>query len=357
MTTAAAAGSGLRRPGRLLPLLAVAAVVAAVLALALGGVPIPPGDILAVMAGWVGLDPATAIDPQSQLVLEAIRGPRVLLGCIVGATLAVGGAVMQALFRNPLADPGLVGVSAGAAMAVAAAIVVGDVMSLGGLIPRAYVLPAAAFTGGLAATLVVYGLARADGRTSVAIMLLAGIAINAVAGAITGLFTYLSDDQQLRQLTMWGMGSLSGMVPGALLPAVVVMVVATAGCLMLWRPLDLMLLGEAEAHHLGVRVELLKRTAVVLVALGVGAAVSAAGPIAFVGLVAPHLVRLIGGAGHRLVLPGAALLGMVMTCLSDLVARMVVLPGELPVGLVLAAGGGPFFLALLLGARRRGELV
>ncbi len=352
MTPAAAV---LRQPARLLPLLGGLAVISAVLAILFGGVPVAFGDALAVAGGWLGFG-AGADDPAAQAVLEVIRGPRVLLACCVGATLGVGGAVMQALFRNPLADPGLIGVSAGAAMAAALAIVMADAVGAVLPLPRGWQLPIAAFIGGLGTTVLVYALARRDGRTSVAGMLLAGIAVNAIAGAVTGLLTYVSDDQQLRQLTMWSMGSLGGAAPGTLTPALMLMLLSTLGALLLWRPLNLMLLGEAEAFHLGVAVDRLKMTAVVLVAVGVGAAVAAAGPIAFVGLVAPHLVRLLGGADHRLVLPGAALLGTAMVCLADLAARTLVLPAEMPVGLILAAGGGPFFLALLLTARRRGDL-
>lgn len=347
-----------RANGRLLPLLMIAAVLSAALSISLGGVSVSLADGAALVARWFGITPDWQTNPAAEAVLTAIRGPRVLLGCIVGATLAVGGAVMQALFRNPLADPGLIGVSAGAALAASASIVLGDALfgTAGSFIPRAYQLPLAAFAGGLLVTVLVHALARTDGRTSVAGMLLAGIAINAIAGAVTGLFTYISDDQQLRQLTFWSMGSLGAASPGALVPALALMLLSTLGGLTLWRPLNLMLLGEAEAYHLGIAVDRLKTIAIVLVALGVGAAVAAAGPIAFVGLVAPHLVRLIGGSDHRLVLPGAALLGSALVCLADLVARTIALPAEVPVGLMLAAGGGPFFLALLLSARRRGDL-
>lgn len=352
------AGLHLNKPGHLLPALLALAVLSAALSISLGGVSVSLADGGALLARALGLTPTWSSDPGAEAVLSAIRGPRVLLGCIVGATLAVGGAVMQALFRNPLADPGLIGVSAGAALAASASIVLGDAIfgAAAGVIPRAYQLPLAAFAGGLAVTALVHALARTDGRTSVAGMLLAGIAINAIAGAVTGLFTYISDDQQLRQLTFWSMGNLGATAPGTLVPALALMLISTLGGLMLWRPLNLMLLGEAEAYHLGIPVDRMKAIAVVLVALGVGAAVAAAGPIAFVGLVAPHLVRLIGGSDHRLVLPGAALLGTVLVSVADLLARTIALPAELPVGLLIAAAGGPFFLGLLLMARKRGEL-
>ncbi|SOD98189.1 FecCD family ABC transporter permease [Caenispirillum bisanense] len=345
----------LRQPTRLLPLLAGVAAVSAVAAVLFGGVTLGLADVAAVFGDWVGLVESDPVDPAAQAVLEVIRVPRVLLACCVGATLGVGGAVMQALFRNPLADPSLIGVSAGAAAAVAVTIVLTEVAGTLLPLPRAWQMPVAAFLGGLVTTAAVYALAQGNGRTSVAGMLLAGIALNAVASAVVGLMSYLSDDQQLRQLSMWSMGSLGSAAPGTLTPALTLMLVSTLGGVLLWRPLNLMLLGEAEAFHLGVAVDRLKAVAVVLVAIGVGASVAAAGPVAFVGLVAPHLVRLLGGSDHRLVLPGAALLGSAMVCLADLVARTVVLPAEMPVGLVLAGVGGPFFVGLLIVARRRGD--
>ena len=274
---------------------------------------------------------------------------------MVGAGLAVSGALMQGLFRNPLADPALVGVSAGAGLAAAAVIVLGDglvrALGLPGPLPYA-VLPAAAFLGGLAATLGLYRVATRSGRTSVATMLLAGIAFGALSGAMTGLLVYASDDRQLRDLTFWSLGSLGGASwakVAATAPAILPVLAAVP---FLGRGLNALVLGEAEAFHLGIPVERLKRTAILLVAVAVGASVAAAGVIGFVGLVVPHALRLAIGPEHRRLLPASALLGGALLVLADVAARLAVAPAELPIGIVTALVGAPVFLWLLLTGTR-----
>ena len=277
--------------------------------------------------------------------------PRTLLGLAVGMVLALCGVAMQGLFRNPLADPGLVGVSSGAALGAAVAIVGGA--AFGGL-PEAfapYLLSACAFVGGLLVTALVYRLGRRDGQTNVATMLLAGIALTALAGAAIGLFTYLADDATLRTLTFWNLGSLNGASYARLWP----LLLATLA-VALWLPrraraLNALLLGESEARHLGFDVERLKRELVFCTALGVGAAVAAAGLIGFIGLVVPHLMRLLVGPDHRLLLPASALAGASLLLLADLVARLALAPAELPIGIVTALIGAPFFLYLLVRGR------
>ncbi|MFD0934638.1 FecCD family ABC transporter permease, partial [Methylobacterium trifolii] len=214
------------------------------------------------------------------------------------------------------------------------------------------VLPAGAFLGGLSATLVLYGLATRAGRTSVATMLLAGIALGALSGALTGLLVYASDDRQLRDLTFWSLGSLGGATwtkVAATTPLILPVLLAVP---VLGRGLNALVLGEAEAFHLGVRVERLKRACILLVAVAVGAGVAAAGVIGFVGLVVPHLLRLVIGPEHRLLLPAAALLGGAFLVLADVAARIVAAPAELPIGIVTAMVGAPVFLWLLLGRAR-----
>ncbi|MCY1347124.1 Hemin transport system permease protein HmuU [compost metagenome] len=258
---------------------------------------------------------------------------------------------MQGLFRNPLADPGLVGVSSGAALGAAFAIV--GAALLGG-VPDAlspYLLSICAFGGGLTVTALVYRLGRRDGQTNVATMLLAGIALTALAGAIIGLFTYLADDATLRTLTFWNLGSLNGASYSRLWPLLIV----TAG-VALWLPrrakaLNALLLGESEARHLGFEVERLKRELVLCTALGVGAAVAAAGLIGFIGLVVPHLVRLLAGPDHRVLLPASALAGASLLLFADLAARLLLAPAELPIGIVTALIGAPFFIYLLVRGR------
>jgi iron complex transport system permease protein len=242
-------------------------------------------------------------------------------------------------------------VSSGAALGAAVAIVAGASL---GSVPaafEAYLLSFCAFVGGLGVTALVYRLGRHDGQTSVATMLLAGIALTALAGAAIGLFTYLADDSTLRSLTFWNMGSLNGASYARLWP---LLIVATA--VSLWLPrraraLNALLLGESEARHLGFEVERLKRELVFCTALGVGAAVAAAGLIGFIGLVVPHLVRLIAGPDHRILLPASALAGASLLLLADLVARLALAPAELPIGIVTAMIGAPFFLYLLLRGR------
>ncbi|TBU95776.1 ABC transporter permease [Stutzerimonas kirkiae] len=321
------------------------------LSLALGPVSLPLGDTLRAALRIVGLPIAPQGLEQAELILGQIRLPRTLLGLAVGAVLALSGVAMQGLFRNPLADPGLIGVSSGAALGAAFAIVGG---SLFGGIPAAlepYLLSACAFAGGLGVTALVYRLGRRDGQTHVATMLLAGIALTALAGAAIGLFTYLADDATLRTLTFWNLGSLNGASYARLWPLLLV----TLG-VSLWLPrrakaLNALLLGESEARHLGFEVERVKRELVFCTALGVGAAVAAAGMIGFIGLVVPHLVRLLVGPDHRVLLPASALAGASLLLLADLLARLALAPAELPIGIVTALIGAPFFLFLLLKGR------
>lgn len=329
--------------------------LAAVMAMGSGAVQISPGQVLAVLAHEVGMVLPWEFDRGQAAVLLQIRAPRVLMAVLVGATLAVSGAAMQGLFRNPLADPGLIGVSAGAALAAVAAIVLGgSVLAIIGKSYAAALVPLAAFCGSLLATFLVKRLATAEGRTDVATLLLAGVAIQAVAMAGTGLLTYLADDEQLRTLTFWSMGSLSGATWQALGVAAPMMIMVIAGIPLAARALNAMLLGEAEARHLGFDTERLKQILILLVAAGVGAAVAVSGIIGFVGLVVPHLLRLALGPDHHWLLPGSALLGANLLLLADLVARTAVVPAELPIGIITAIIGGPFFIWLL--TRRRSGL-
>jgi iron complex transport system permease protein len=339
--------------------IAIAAVVLALLAivaLGTGAVQITPARAFAILVAQLGIDlPAMReADPvvlgRQQAVLLAIRAPRVLGAMLVGAVLAVSGAALQGLFRNPLADPALVGVSGGAAVAVAALIVLGA-GRLG-----IWVQPAGAFAGSAAATALVYTLATKRRRTDVATLLLAGIAVNAVAGAGNGLFVFVADDAQLRDITFWALGSLGGLTWQSLAVTGPVMLAAVLVLPGLARQLNTLLLGERDAAHLGTNVQLVKLLSVVAVAAGVGAAVSVSGIIGFVGLVAPHLVRLSIGPDYRTLLPGSAILGAFLLLLADMVARTIVAPAELPIGIVTALVGGPFFIWLLTRMRRRGGL-
>ncbi|MDB5981930.1 MAG: Hemin transporter, permease protein [Pseudomonas sp.] len=331
--------------------LSVLCFIAFWLSLALGPVSLPLADTLRAGFRLLGVPlPAAGLE-QAELILGQIRVPRTLLGLAVGAVLAVSGVAMQGLFRNPLADPGLVGVSSGAALGAAVAIVGGT--AFGGL-PEGlapYLLSLCAFVGGLGVTAMVYRLGRRDGQTSVAIMLLAGIALTALASSTIGLFTYLADDATLRTLTFWNLGSLNGASYARLWPLLLVCVLIIGWLPRRAKALNALLLGESEARHLGIDVESLKRELIFCTALGVGAAVAAAGMIGFIGLIVPHLVRLLAGPDHRVLLPASALAGASLLLFADLFARLVLAPAELPIGIVTAFLGAPFFLYLLIRGR------
>ncbi|WP_459743850.1 FecCD family ABC transporter permease [Pseudomonas sp. 3A(2025)] len=323
-------------------------MIATWLSLALGPVSLPLGDVLRALSGLVTPGEMS----QAELIIGQIRLPRTLLGLTVGAVLALSGVAMQGLFRNPLADPGLIGVSSGAALGAALAIVGAAMWGNVPALIAPYLLSLCAVLGGLLVTAVVYRLGRRNGQTSVATMLLAGIALTALSASVIGLLTYLADDATLRALTFWNLGSLNGASYARLWPLLPV-----CALIVLWLPrraraLNALLLGESEARHLGVDVQSLKRELMFCTALGVGAAVAAAGLIGFVGLIVPHLIRLLSGPDHRVLLPASALAGASLLLFADLFARMVLAPAELPIGIITALLGGPFFLYLLVrGAR------
>ena len=316
--------------------------------LLLGPAPVSLAGLRATLLDALGLAPLPPAHARDAAILGIIRGPRVALGAVLGAGLAVSGAVMQGLFRNPLADPGLIGVSAGAALAAVGAIVLGPALfgTRGGALGL-WLLPLAAFVGGLVATLLIARLGTRHGVTAVATLLLAGIAVNALCGALTGVLIFLADDRQVRDITFWTLGSLAGARPMQVAASCVLVLLPTLLLLRLARPLNALVFGEAEAFHLGVRVETAKRAAVALSAVAVASGVAFAGLIGFVGLVVPHLVRLAAGSDHRVVLPASALLGGALMVLADLGARSIAAPAELPLGVLTALLGAPFFLWLL----------
>jgi len=287
-------------------------------------------------------------------VIRELRLPRVMLAMVVGAGLAVAGCVTQGVFRNPLADPGLIGVSSGAALAAVAVIVLSATWLEGwkGL-TGPWALPLAAFCGGLIVTLVIYRLGTRDGQTQVALLLLAGIAINVLAGAATGILTYLADDQQLRDMTFWSMGSLANGRSAEITGATCLIAVPLFVSISRARVLNAMLMGEQVARHLGYSIQRDKRLLLACAALMVGAGVAISGMIGFIGLVVPHLLRLVIGPDHRLLLPLSALSGAWLLLIADTLARTLMAPADLPVGLVMAVIGGPVFLVLLIQQSRR----
>ena len=340
----------------------LAALTALVLMLAVGSASygsyekVRAPEVVQVLVHAVGLS-ASPVDPTIQNVVLDLRLPRVALGILAGAALAMAGTALQGLFRNPLADPALIGVSGGAALGAVLVIVLGGAaLGLPGNLPGAFALPLAAMAGGVAVTFLIYHLAKIEGRTQVALMLLTGLAFNALAGAGIGLLVYLATDEQLRAFMFWSLGSLSragwtqiGAATLFIIPSLILLPRFA-------RPLNALALGEAEAHHLGVPVQQLKRRLILLTALMVGASVATCGTIGFVGLIAPHLIRLLFGPDHRLLLPASALLGAALLLAADIAARFGAAGfEELPIGVVTALVGAPLFLALLLRARRKGE--
>lgn len=340
-------GADVRRPGGALlcAVLAALLLAAIVLSFAIGPLRVAPGEVLDIALARLGLGDAAALDPRNASVVWNLRLPRALLGALVGASLALAGAGLQGLFGNPLADPGVVGVTHGAALGAVGAIVLG--LSFLG----AWTVPAAAFAGGLAATGLIYLLARPGRGHSVVTLLLVGIAVGAGCSSAIGFFTYRASAQQLQSLVFWQLGSLGSATWAQLAAALPVFLAGLAGMLRLARALDMLALGERQARHIGLDVPRTRAALVLCAALLVGAAVAFAGAIGFVGLVVPHAVRLLAGPGHRWLLPLSALAGALLVVLADTAARTLDPPAEIPLGLFTAALGAPFFLWLVLRQR------
>ena len=313
-----------------------------------GQFPITPTEVVGSLLRAIGIDTAWAPDdPLVESTLWVIRFPRIVIGLAVGAALAVAGAVMQAIFGNPLAEPGVVGVSSGAALGAATAIVLGaSAIGLGGI-------AVFAFLGGLLATLLVYAVSRAGGRTEVVTLLLTGIAVNAIASAGIAFVLFIADSASREQIVFWQLGSLAGTLWDQVAIVVAVGIVGVALSLVLAKRFDLLALGERNARHLGVNVERLRLVSIVVVALLTGAAVAFTGIISFVGLVVPHLVRMIIGPAHRGLILASAVGGGALLVIADLLTRVLVPGAELPIGMLTSLVGGPFFFWLLYRQRRR----
>ena len=285
------------------------------------------------------------------IVLFEIRIPRVLLAAFVGASLGISGASLQGLFRNPLADPGLIGVSAGAALGASFVIVVGSSF-FPEFIFGTFILPFSAIIGASFVISLLYIFTQGFGYQGITYMLLVGIAVNAFASVGIGILTYISTDSELRGLTFWTMGSFGGSSWQLIMPALIIISLTVLWLIPSSRKLDLLQLGEPEAYRLGVDVRRLKFKVIISSAVIVGLSVSLSGMIGFVGLVVPHLVRLLGGVNHNYLLPGSALLGASLMMGADLLSRILIQPAELPVGLITSAIGAPFFLWLIFRIRK-----
>ncbi|MFJ3668230.1 FecCD family ABC transporter permease [Streptomyces sp. NPDC090106] len=311
-----------------------------------GAYPIPVGDVLSSVQHRIGLG-GGELDRVAESVLWNVRFPRIVLALLVGASLGCAGALMQGVFGNPLAEPGVIGVSSGAAVGAVAAIALG-VNFLG-----TWTVSVFAFVAGLGTVLLVYAMSRSGGRTEVVTLILTGIAVNAFAGALIGLFLFFADPAAVNQITFWQLGSLAQSTWPKVLAVLPCAALGLAVAPLYSRRLDLLALGERPARHLGVDVERLRIVLVLVIALLTAAAVSVSGIIGFVGLVVPHLLRMTAGPGHRFLVPGSALLGALVLLAADLVARTVAVPAELPLGVLTALLGSPFFFWLLRRTRRR----
>ena len=292
-------------------------------------------------------DPIDAL--RNRIVILEVRMPRAALGFLVGAALAASGATMQGLFRNPLADPGVLGVTSGASLGAVSTIVLGGTLlapltSVFGI----FMLPLMAFVGALVVTYILYRLGRREGETQIATMLIAGIAISALGMAGTGLLIYMANDNQIRDITFWSLGSLAGSTWHKAAIAAVVILPSLLALPFLARGLNAFTLGEAAAFHMGVPVERFKRVAILMVAAATGVSVALSGGIVFVGMIVPHLIRIAAGPDHRFLLPASALLGGCLLLAADMVTRVIVAPAELPIGILTALIGAPFFLWILL---------
>lgn len=347
-------------PGRnaiIIASLTVCLLLTIVFSLSVGAVAIPLNDVAIILMQKLGWFSSVESDSMYEVVMTSIRLPRITMTALIGASLGISGAALQGLFRNPLVEPSLIGVSGGSAAGVVIVIVFGSTLALpkDGLIYNS-LLPFVAFSGGLLATFIVLKLSIQMGRTNIAVLVLVGVALNALAGAVIGLAIFYADENQLRTFTFWTLGDLGGATWNKLLVTSPMLIFSSASLLLFAPSLNALAMGEGEAYHMGVNVEQTKRLIIFFSALGVGVSVSLAGMIGFVGLVIPHLVRVLFCADNKLVLPASILGGAWLLIMSDVVARTVVSPAELPIGVVTAFIGSPFFIALLMKAKVKNEL-
>ena len=333
-------------------ILGIVVLVGITLSAVIGQLAISPAEVVGSLLRAVGIDTGWApSDPIIESTLWVVRFPRIVMGLVVGASLAIAGAVMQAIFGNPLAEPGVVGVSSGAALGAAAGIVLGGAGLAGALGSGGTAL--LAFAGGLLATLLVYAVSRSNGRTEVVTLLLTGIAINAFAGAGLAFLLFAGNTASREQIVFWQLGSLNGSRWQEVVIVAVTSVVGLIIALIIAGRLNLLALGERSARHLGVNVEALRIGSIVLVALLTGVAVAFCGIIAFVGLVVPHIIRMAIGPSHRPLILASAIGGGALLVYADLLARTVIAGADLPIGMLTSLVGGPFFFFLLYRQRKR----
>lgn len=326
-------------------------LVILVVSLSQGAFHIPAQTVARIFLGKLALGEAD-YTVQQYNVLWQIRLPRILLAMMVGGALGIAGAALQGLFRNPLVEPGIIGVSSGAALFAVIFIVFGSHLGFILEIFGAFTLPIMAFIGGLLSVFLVYQLASGQGKTDISLLILAGVAINALAAAMIGLVIFYGDDTAIRNYTFWSLGDVGGASWQKVGIAFLLTVLPAGIILSQHRGLNALAIGEAEAFHIGINVQQVKYIVLFFSALMVGAGVSMTGIIGFVGLIVPHLIRLVFGADHRLVLPASFLLGALLLAVADLLARTIVSPAEMPIGILTAIIGCPFFIWLIRNIRK-----
>lgn len=339
----------------IVPILLVLLVACALLSVTVGAFPLSLQDIGNNIRHV--FDNSVVVQQSAFAVFWHIRMPRVVMAVLIGATLAVAGVGFQGLFRNPLADAGLIGVGAGATLAAIFAIVLGGtvLVNFQSLLGQ-YLLNVSAFVGAVASVFLVYRLSKSNGKTHVAIMLLAGIAINAIVGAASGIITLAAKDEQLRSVTFWSLGSLGGASWTNVLAMLPFVLITLVVMIPMGKPLNALALGEQDAAAMGIPIERMKNIIMITCAIGVGACVAMSGMIGFIGLVVPHIFRLFLGPEHRRLIVVSAIGGALLLVASDLASRTIIAPIELPIGVITSLIGGPFFLYLLLKEKSKNVL-
>ena len=338
-------------------LVLILVIIFSIISLTSGPIKISIKEIFYILSNQFGFLGNTENDFFSNIqesVLINIRFPRVILAILVGAGLGTSGAILQGLFRNPLVDPGFIGVSSGAAVGAIISIMFGKLLS--NFLPhilQAFLLPILAIIGSFLTIMIVYSLSKVNGKTNVMAMLLSGVAINAIAGSIIGFFVSISSDLELRSFTFWTMGGLDN---SDWFIVILVSFFTIVPFLFIYKfktEIDIFMLGDSEAANLGVNVEYLKRKIILISSIMVGISVAFCGMIGFVGLVTPHLIRLFISPNHKYLIPGSALLGSLILVLSDFISKTIISPAQLPIGIVTSAIGAPFFVWLILSQKRR----
>ncbi len=335
-------------------ILIILLIASCIASLCIGALNIPMRSLFSIFGDALGIMDSLDYSAQQKAVLLNIRLPRMTLGILVGATLSISGASIQGLFRNPLAEPGIIGISSGATFfAVLVIVLEAKLFHVITGVLGYYTLAFAAFIGAVITTLVIYQFSVRQGRTDVTSLLLIGIAINALVMSFTGLLTYIASNDQLRSITFWSLGSLGAASWETLATLLPFSLISIGGLLLFAKPLNAIALGEAQAEHLGIRVQQTKKYIIVLAAIGVGASVAFTGLIGFIGLVIPHILRISISGDHKFLLPASALFGAAILVASDLIARTIAAPSELPIGILTALFGVPVFLFIILQDRKK----